>query len=266
MAEAVAEYARHRDAPDEWALGRFVVPFARWRQFAEAVAALAPVGLPWPVSLLASPSEVGPVAATVTERSSFIVQSVESRADSVTDVDALSGLVDAGLEVFVEPSSVASFDAIASSIARIGAAGKIRTGGVTAAAFPDARQVLAFLQACRRHGIRFKATAGLHHAIRGEYRLTYEPSPPMGLMFGFLNIAMGSALLWFGRGDDVVLDTLEERSSDAFEFTEAGVTWQQEHLTAEQLDDVRSEFFVGFGSCSFREPMADLGLEAVPRA
>lgn len=266
MAEAVAEFARHRDAPDEWALGRFVLPFARWREFVDVVPTGAPDESPWPVSLTIAPPDVAAVERMLMETPRVVVQSVECKAGTSADVESMSGLVARGLDVFVEPSSLAIFDTLAPAVARVGAAGKIRTGGITADAFPSASSVLEFLHTCRRNAIRFKATAGLHHAIRGEYRLTYEPVPPTGLMFGFLNIAMAAAFAWFGRSDAQVLDVLEERVADAFEFTDAGVVWRQEHLSAAQLDEVRSEFFVGFGSCSFREPMAELGLEAVPRA
>jgi len=143
---------------------------------------------------------------------------------------------------------------------------KIRTGGVTRDDFPQTRDIIRFVRTCMAANVPFKATAGLHHAVRGEYRLTYEPVPPTGVMFGFLNVALAAALLWFGRDDDIVLAALEERSPASIELTDAGVSWRNERLTIAQLDEVRSEFFVGFGSCSFREPMAEIGLEALPRA
>lgn len=127
-------------------------------------------------------------------------------------------------------------------------------------AFPTAQDVLGFLRACAVARIRFKATAGLHHAVRGEYRLTYEPIPPRGVMFGFLNIAVAAALVWHGREDTVVLQVLEERARDAFSFDDDGLSWHNERLGHADLEDVRSRFFVGFGSCSFREPMAEVGL------
>jgi hypothetical protein len=88
----------------------------------------------------------------------------------------------------------------------------------------------------------------------------------MGTMFGFLNVAMAAAFHWFGRDDATVLAVLEERAPDAFEFTDGGVAWRNERLTRDDLDQVRSEFFVGFGSCSFTEPMAEVGLQAMPRS
>jgi hypothetical protein len=94
--------------------------------------------------------------------------------------------------------------------------------------------------------------------------LTYEPSPPVGEMFGFLNVGVAAALTWFERGEGVVLAALEERSAEAFEFSDAGLSWRNERLTAAQLDEVRAEFFVGFGSCSFQEPLDELGLVASP--
>ena len=111
-----------------------------------------------------------------------------------------------------------------------------------------------------------QATAGLHHAVRGEYRLTYEPGAPTGEMFGFLNVAVAAALVWHNRNPAAALAVLGERSMDAFSFAEGGLAWRDERLSVAELDEVRSRFFVGFGSCSFSEPMAEIGLEAQPRA
>ena len=59
------------------------------------------------------------------------------------------------------------------------------SGGVTPVAFPAAHQVIDFIAACEREAVPFKATAGLHHAVRGDYRLTYEPESPVSTMYGF---------------------------------------------------------------------------------
>ena len=266
MPDAVSEYQRHRQAPDKWALGRFVVPLARWSELEAAVHELAPPRDPWPVSLLAAPADAARIRDIANRNDSrLVVRGVECKAATVADAAQAASLVELGTDVFAELDPAGDVGAMAAQLARSGASAKIRTGGTTANAFPDTRQVLAFLHACRSARIRFKATAGLHHAVRGEYRLTYDPSPPTGTMFGFLNVAVAAALLWFGRDDETVLRALEERSLERFEFTETGLTWRDERLSLRELDEVRSAFFTGFGSCSFSEPMADLGLEAVPR-
>jgi hypothetical protein len=266
MVDAVLEYERHREASDNWALGRFVVPLSRWRELESVLRDGSRPGLPWPISLLAAPADADRIRSITADGSRAVVQAVECKADSVDDAAKAAVLVRPGIEVFVEITTMTGVDAMAAELARIGAAAKVRTGGVTADAIPSAAHVLAFLRACRTARIRFKATAGLHHAVRGEYRLTYDPAPPTGVLFGFLNVAIAAALLWFGRSDDVVLQVLEERSVDAFAFTDAAVSWGNERLTRRELDEVRAGFFAGFGSCSFREPMAEIGLEAAPRA
>lgn len=266
MVDAVLEYEQHREAPDNWALGRFVVPLSRLSELETVLHNRSRPDVRWPISLLAAPDQAERIRSLMTDGSRATVEAVECKADSVDDAARAAALLRPGVEVFVEISAMTGLDAIAAELARIGAAAKIRTGGVTTDAFPSAQQVLAFLRACRTARIRFKATAGLHHAVRGVYRLTYEPAPPTGIMFGFLNVAMAAALHWLGRSDDVVLQVLGERSPEAFEFTDATASWRNERLTRRELDEVRAAFFAGFGSCSFREPMAELGLEAVPPA
>jgi hypothetical protein len=218
------------------------------------------------VSLVALPVESSVVRQVMGSDDRLLVEAVEARASSPDEAGTAASLTAMGVDVYVEPANLTLFDAIAPVLAHERAAAKIRTGGVTASAIPSPKEVASFLDSCRRHGLRFKATAGLHHALRGEYRLTYEPSPPTGVMFGFLNVLVAAALTWFDRGVTVAEAALEERASEAFDFSDAGLSWRDVRLTTQQLDEVRTEFFVGFGSCSFREPMEELGLEAVPPA
>jgi hypothetical protein len=263
MSDAVSEYAQHRSAQDSWALGRFVVPFPRWNDLMSSFESLAEPDESWPVSLLASAHDSDRICELAEHSTELRVESVETKATTIADLFSVEPMVQRGLAVFVEPTRLAEFDEIAPGLRRTGAAAKIRTGGVTADAFPTAEQILSFMKTCRKAGLRFKATAGLHHAVRGEYRLTYDPSPPMGEMFGFLNIAIAATLLLSGRPDSVVLGALNERAADAFEFNNDGALWRNNWLTAAELEAAHNDFFTGFGSCSFREPMADIGLGTV---
>ena len=265
MSDAVSEYAQHRAAQDSWALGRFVVPLPRWNDLMSSFESVASYDEWWPVSLLASAQDEPRIRELAEHSTELRIESVETKATGFADVQKVKSLVALGLEVFVEPTRLTDFEAITPDLKRSGAAAKIRTGGVTADAFPTPAEVLEFMKTCRKAGIRFKATAGLHHAVRGEYRLTYEKSAPIGEMYGFLNISIAAALLLSGRPDSVVLGALTERSADAFEFTNDGALWRGNWLSSAELDATHSDFFTGFGSCSFREPMAELGLGAVRR-
>jgi hypothetical protein len=224
---------------------------------------VAAVDESWPVSLLAAALEAARICELAEHSTELRVESVETKATTIADLVSVRPMVERGLSVFVEPTRIWEFDEMALGLKRVGAAAKIRTGGVTADAFPTAEQILSFMKTCRKAGLRFKATAGLHHAVRGEYRLTYQASSPMGEMFGFLNISIAAALLLSGRPDSVVLGALNERAPEAFEFNNDGALWRNNWLTAAELEAAHNEFFTGFGSCSFREPMADIGLGTV---
>ena len=53
---------------------------------------------------------------------------------------------------------------------------------------------------------------------------------------------------------------LGERDPDAITMDEMSMTWHNSGvtLTAEQIQEAREQFCMGFGSCSFTEPIEDL--------
>ncbi len=135
---------------------------------------------------------------------------------------------------------------------------KIRTGGVTPDAFPTPARVARFLVAAADAGVTVKATAGLHHPLRGEYRLTYAADSPRGTMFGFLNVFLAAAFVREGlRGADVER-LLEVRDAAELVFDEDGIRWRGHTLSAEDLRRARQLGACSYGSCSFAEPVEDL--------
>ena len=136
---------------------------------------------------------------------------------------------------------------------------------MTVEAFPAGAEVFRFIRACRDAGIRFKETAGLHHPVRGEYRLAYADGSPSGTMFGYLNLLLAAVLVWGGHDDDAVLDLLEERDQDAIRAVDDGMQWRGLVFTGGGIARARAQFALGFGSCSFREPLDELtSLAALP--
>jgi len=137
-------------------------------------------------------------------------------------------------------------------LAERGLRAKIRTGGVTADAFPSAEHVAAFIRECAEHGVPFKATAGLHHPIRCTRPLTYEPDAPRGTMHGFVNVFLAAALIHHAE------EVLMESDPTAFAFDDEAASWRGHSIGTDDLGRVRSEFAISFGSCSFEEPVSDL--------
>ena len=129
---------------------------------------------------------------------------------------------------------------------------KLRTGGVTADAFPTSSQIAAALVTPATHQLPIKFTAGLHHPIR-QFRDEVKTK-----MHGFLNV-LGAATLaaehrWDARQAAIML---EDESVDSFSFEKDFFSWRGWKIDIERLR-YRRRFVASFGSCSFDEPREDL--------
>lgn len=189
------------------------------------------------------------------------IDAIELKAPTAASVDAAMKVIPEQIEPFFEVNATGPNDirGIIAAMAGTGARAKIRTGGITHDAFPSARSVARFLAACSAADVPFKATAGLHHAVRGEFPLTYEPECPRGTMFGFLNVFVAAAFIRSGRFNEAdAVQLLEEVNPKTFVFDNAGLTWRDRRLDAARLARARETFATSFGSCSFEEPLADL--------
>jgi hypothetical protein len=166
----------------------------------------------------------------------------------VDEVKAESDFVSFRPKTFVEITDVG----LIPELAKHGLSAKIRTGGLTPEAIPHLDRIATFIHVCAMHGVPFKATAGLHHPVRCMRALTYEPDSPRATMHGFVNVFMAAA---FPHHAERVL---AEEDPKAFRFEDDAAWWRDHAVTTEHLADVRREFAISFGSCSFEEPIADL--------
>ncbi|MGH9587856.1 MAG: hypothetical protein ACRD3F_12950, partial [Acidobacteriaceae bacterium] len=121
-------------------------------------------------------------------------------------------------------------------------------------AFPPPESIADFLLACAHAKVAFKATAGLHHAVRGEYKLTYDPRSAKSTMYGFANIFLAAVLAARGAEKQALLQTLEARE---FTFTDQEVRWLGLQCSTDEIAAVRREFAISYGSCSFEEPIEE---------
>jgi len=129
---------------------------------------------------------------------------------------------------------------------------KLRSGGVTADAFPTSAQIAQALVTPVTHQVPIKFTAGLHHPLR-QYREEVQTK-----MHGFLNV-IGAAVLaaeykWDAPQAVVMLD---DENADSFSFTDEFFAWREWGIDIKRLQD-RRKFVTSFGSCSFDEPREDL--------
>jgi hypothetical protein len=129
---------------------------------------------------------------------------------------------------------------------------KLRTGGVTADAFPVSRQIARVLVAAAKARLPIKFTAGLHHPIR-QFRDEVQTK-----MHGFLNV-LGAAVLAAEHGwnEEQTAEMLEDEDAASFLFDDQSFAWREWKIATDRIKE-RRKFVPSFGSCSFDEPREDL--------
>lgn len=268
MKPAVEEFARQRQSADAWMLARFVVPAARLDEFEAAAQKHLPRdegAAPWRLSILPGNDLEGARQRIDTFNAAHreaaaglaVADAVEYKPTTVEEI-ALAAQILGDVEIYFELPHGADPSPWMAAVAEHGGRAKIRSGGVVAEAFPSAAEVARFLLTAHRAGIPMKATAGLHHPMRGEYRLTYEQDSASGSMHGFLNVFLAAAWTRKELAEEEIAAVLEERDPTAFTFTENTVRWHGHELDFETIAATRDRFALSYGSCSFAEPVEDL--------
>jgi len=251
-------YDAYRGSPDAWALGRLVVPAARLAELAALIGGSAVDALP--VSALIG-EDIASDAESVRNANvsgRIAVESVEARASSLAAIDAVTNAFGNDADVYLEIPIAEDPRDLIEAIHQRRARAKIRTGGVTADAFPTAADCARFIAQCAELDVPFKATAGLHHPIRGEYRLTYADDAPRGTMFGFLNVFAAGVFARRSMPESTLAELLAERDIAAFRFMDDAMHWRVHSCSLDDVIAARATFAMSFGSCSFREPIDDL--------
>ncbi|GAB4581486.1 MAG: hypothetical protein Fur0022_42330 [Anaerolineales bacterium] len=275
---AIKNFIRYQTWSERWMLSRFIIPAARLDELARLIDA----GLAWEGTLVFSVLGAGNVdifQAGVEEDIRKVIDFrtrfgervrldvYETRVpNSLLDDPGRAGVAEvipilhgAGLFPFFEAPFGPGWESRARHLSHaLGASGarvgfKLRTGGVTADAIPSSAQVALALCVCRDTGVPLKCTAGLHHPIR-SYREEVGAK-----MHGFLNVFVAGVLA-YGQGvkQGVVESILEEEHPGGFEFSASRVGWRGLGVQSEQVEVIRQEKMMSFGSCSFEEPRDDL--------
>lgn len=270
MRTALENYASYAKGPDRRALGRFIVPITSLAELEKQGSDLIPQGggdQPWRLSVLVADD----IAAAAEKMSRFnqdhasgsregraVIDVVEMKATTPDEIAKQRRALSPEFTAYFEIPLSGDMSALLSAMSKLDARAKVRTGGVTVEAFPSADMLSQFIAACAKAGVPFKATAGLHHPVRNDYRLTYESNAPKGTMYGFLNVFLASVLVYAGEDEATCKAVLEESDASTFSFEDAAIRWRDKVAGTDQIAAARSEFAIAFGSCSFREPVDEL--------
>jgi len=235
-----------------WMLDRFICPASKLDQL--------PADAP-PLSVVLDGGEGDLDAVAAAQAAGRRVELVEARIDPawIPDTQALvRGKLGDEVQAFWELAPGRGLRGAVAAVREAGAGAKIRCGGVTADAFPPPEAVAAFVAACRDAGVRFKATAGLHHPVRHVEEATGFH------MHGFLNLLAAAVFAHAeGLGEDELAALLAEEDPAAFAVDADGLEVHGHRTGAAEIAAARAELFAAYGSCSFSEPVEDLKLFSV---
>lgn len=207
LPEAVEEDVRARASASAFVLGRFVCPASRLSELPDVGRGISVV--------LDAPFEP------------------ESRVEAVEAPPGtgLDRLVDLAPEVYVEVPLDDVLDRRLGELAERGFSAKARCSG-------RAPRLGGFMRECHARELRYKLTAGLHHAVRTRHE------------HGLLNV-LASAVF----ADELLLD---EQDPGAFQLSTDGFRCGARPASHDEIAGGRRERLHSIGSCSFFEPVGEL--------
>jgi hypothetical protein len=266
LEQALENYQSYITGPDRWMLGRFICPV-------DSLQYLTDASLPYAISVVLGTDksftdnlnkiitfntenagkktiqslEIKFNVNNLHDRGSELISQVTNCFDEHVDVQNI--FIELPPEYQKSESTVINF--LAQQKRSFGI--KLRCGGEIPPAFPSVRQMGTSLRSCALAGIPFKATAGLHHPFRHRDELMNVKQ------HGFINL-FAAAMFLSGQKIDLasVIEILEDEDQDNFQFKGEQLLWKKLSLRIEEVQSIRHNFAISFGSCSFTEPLDDL--------
>lgn len=266
LESVVHHYVEYRRGPQAWMLGRIIAPIDKLGELEQLARNAGATGDDrWAVSVLVGSAEASATSGDAIQRAAasadsvLTIESIEATATSEDDVAAVAAAFPSTIDRFVEIPAEPDPAGLMRAIRHHACAAKIRTGGVTGDAFPSPARLARFLARAAAIGVPMKATAGLHHAIRGDRRLTYAADSATTVMHGFVNVVLASVLLTAGRIDDETAEALlDDDRPEVFKFGGRAASWLNAVVTYTEIAHARHALLRSVGSCSFEEPVSEL--------
>lgn len=259
LADALAEYRRALAGADAWMLGRFIVPAVQLPALADAVVRDTHDGRGWTVSAIVREhmDEDAAAVQAFNRRAAnqhVRVDTIECRPSSSDSITWLAKTFSPAFTVHVEVGVGPTAPDDLRVVARHQLRAKVRTGGLAPDAFPAPASLVAFIESARDVGVPFKATAGLHHAMRGAYPLSDEIGAQSATMHGFVNVMLATATVGERLATTTAAALLTRTDHSALVFDDERVRWGDVELSIDAIGRMREAQCVSFGACSFREP------------
>jgi hypothetical protein len=247
MPDAIRLHLESRSSNHAGVLGLFLCPASRLPELITELIKVKPVK-PVALSLVIDTGLGGvPKALSIVESRAEILalRMVEMPAPSDVDevwLERVSEFVPEDVVRVIEPRR--GGDGWLDGIRRVvehGSWPKLRCGGLSSENFPSVREVANFLAVINDGGASFKATAGLHNAVR-------HVDPKTGFTHhGFLNLLVATARMQ-SAGD--VHGALESMAAEALAEEAGSLSDQAQHAAR--------SVFASYGSCSLTDPVNDL--------
>ncbi len=280
MRVALRHHLRHRESAYRWVTGRFVVPASRIDEF---IAARAAESAPVELSVILDAGMLGAKGDTVradlhrieraasisgvigvVARSAVAERAARRRGAAAHRRGCARALSVRGRRVLVRVDvrrrlahaagrvAAGARRARASAPAHVTLGAKVRCGGTASDATPTVDDLAAFIVAAHAHDVPWKASAGLHHPIRGVADDNGTAA------HGFLNVFLAGIALHAGAMEPSrVADMLADDDREAFVVDPTHAAWRDVRVEAAAIAAARARC-VAFGSCSFAEPVNDL--------
>lgn len=247
---AVPAHLEHLDAAHAALVGPFIIAAGRLGELATLVAD-QPAGS-FSVALTVPTLEaLSQALADADAVPAVRVDGIEVALAEDTLADAVVATLDAALAgrpqiaVFVEVPRDSRRPGVVAALAGTPYLAKLRTGGVRADLYPDEAELAEAVVAITRAGIPFKATAGLHHAVRNTDPVTgFE-------QHGFVNLIAAVDAALDGAEVEEVQRLLAERDGTVL------AAFLLDALDTAAATRLRAQFR-SFGTCSILEPVAEL--------
>ncbi|GGL39668.1 hypothetical protein [Nocardia jinanensis] len=252
---ALADHARYRDSDFAALVGPLIFPISRLAELAArepgplTVVCTAPEG---PGTVTQALDRAAAIDGLTLAGLEIAVPAQLSAAEFFAATELLATRI-TSLDVYIEIPRDDRRPAFLERLAGSPYAAKFRTGGMVAEAYPDERELALALRSAVTAGIPFKATAGLHHAIRNTDPITgFE-------QHGFLNLLLATHLAGAGADTGALEAVLANRAGPA-------VAAELAALSDTEASAVRTAFR-SFGTCSIGDPLTELvDLHLLPAA